>query len=1064
MRRLFHFLGAAVLLCFIFIGYPHEGYAAPVQDIGAGTTPIDANGQASGCNFTADGTVTVANGNTVNSEGLNADAITNSVGTANNGTITFSGNSTVTGDIGQAVSGAVKQINLSPTAATRTVTVNKGAGTGNISAQGMTFTGNFGNSILALGDGVNLTVANNISTSNDTRGLLVFNGTSTVMAAEIGASGAALNRIRMDGTGVVSITANNIYVTNNMYFNNDGTFSLGDGTDLQDGVTTATDNTGTLILNGTSSVLNAVGANTPRWLKEVKGGSAGGVATFMKNVFATTATVMGTGTVNFQGNFKGTTLNFAADGKAEMDNGSDITANVTTATNNTGTLAFKGAGVSAVTGDVGADGAALKLIEIGTVNPGSTVNFSGDVFAQSLNFAQDGTVTIADDKGLTAAVTTSTTDEGTLTFNGTSTMSGQVGTSSSVLKLIKAGAAGETATFQNDVYATQLNVTNNGTVQLNGNYTGILHFNAAAATGTINIADGKNIIGKVTTATNHQGTLEFQGATTTGGAIGAAGKRLAAVNFNGATGLGHNIWADTATIKSGGNVTLNNDVTITGNLINSGASSVLDIGTNTLTVTKSTGAGGVYTQNAGSTLALSASGSTAGSIVADANAVVNAGSSVNVNVAGYIPSATAFTIIDSAGSGSPFAVPGTITSSSPMYTFAGSAVGGDLTITATRANTFSSVSTGNGAAAGAVLESVASAGASGDMLNLINALDSLPSTGAVNKALQTLVPIVDGGVPMTSVLALKQFIDTTLTRLQNVIMPALGTTGVATGGDYLKGLDIWAQGFGDYSHQDPRQASNGYNATVWGTALGVDRPVHGDNVRLGISSGYAQSFVRSKDNSGRTDIDSYQGTLYGGYRDEQRPYYVNCAFTFAYNTYDSSRHIAVGAIDRIAASDYNGQQYSALVDFGYGFKCRNLKITPTASAQYMYLHIGDYTERDAGAAGLMVDSQNYQMFQTGFGAKAEYPIKTKYGTVVPEVYAKWLYDFIGDTQATTSVFSGGGGSFATTGFTPAQSTWNFGGKLTLLTKSNFTVEMNYDFQVKEDYWEHAGWLELIYKI
>jgi outer membrane autotransporter protein len=172
----------------------------------------------------------------------------------------------------------------------------------------------------------------------------------------------------------------------------------------------------------------------------------------------------------------------------------------------------------------------------------------------------------------------------------------------------------------------------------------------------------------------------------------------------------------------------------------------------------------------------------------------------------------------------------------------------------------------------------------------------------------------------------------------------------------------------------------------------------------------------------------------------------------------------LGAIDRTALSDYNGQQYSALVDFGYTFDVHKLKFTPMASVQYMHLRVGGYTERDAGSLNLKVDSQDYDMLQTGFGAKFEYPLESKYGTFTPEIHAKWLYDFIGDKQQTTSTFSGGGGSFATNGFKPAQSTYDFGTKVSLITKNDVTLGVEYDFQIKEDYWEHTGWVNVSYKL
>ena len=84
-------------------------------------------------------------------------------------------------------------------------------------------------------------------------------------------------------------------------------------------------------------------------------------------------------------------------------------------------------------------------------------------------------------------------------------------------------------------------------------------------------------------------------------------------------------------------------------------------------------------------------------------------------------------------------------------------------------------------------------------------------------------------------------------------------------------MDAGSGGFGSYLHQGPIASSNGYNATIWGTALGYDILAL-KNLRVGLSGGFAQDFVRTKDSSGRTDIDNYQGALYGSYAKDA--YYI----------------------------------------------------------------------------------------------------------------------------------------------------------------------------------------------
>ena len=66
------------------------------------------------------------------------------------------------------------------------------------------------------------------------------------------------------------------------------------------------------------------------------------------------------------------------------------------------------------------------------------------------------------------------------------------------------------------------------------------------------------------------------------------------------------------------------------------------------------------------------------------------------------------------------------------------------------------------------------------------------------------------------------------------------------------------------------------------------------------------------------------------------------------------------------------------------------------------------------------------------------------------------------TIATFSGFGGGGGSFTTNGFSPAQSSFDIGTKLTLIAKNNVTLSVNYDLQLQEDLYGHYGYVEARY--
>jgi outer membrane autotransporter protein len=378
-----------------------------------------------------------------------------------------------------------------------------------------------------------------------------------------------------------------------------------------------------------------------------------------------------------------------------------------------------------------------------------------------------------------------------------------------------------------------------------------------------------------------------------------------------------------------------------------------------------------------------------------------------------------------------------------------------------RTTTYDKIATGNAAVAGGVLEEVGEAGATGDMSLVLGELDSLPTLGAIGQALKTVVPVVDSGVISTSHTSINRFMGTSMNRLEMLFVQARDAetdeTGVSAGGEGYNGWQAWGQGFGEYISQKPRGESNGYRGIIWGTSLGADTAAFNDTVRIGLNGGYAKSHINSKDMSGKTDINSYQGTLYGGYMDVVNPYYLNGALSFAYNKYNGSREIDIGADDRIANADYDGQQYSVMTDGGYIFSVGDYRLTPVASLQYTRLHLEGYTETNAGALNLTVKDQDYDMLQSGVGVKLARSFDLENRVVTPEIHGRWFYDFIGDRQETTSTFSGGGGSFSTRGFDPAKSSFNVGARLIMEMNNTWSFETNYDFECKEDFTAHTGW-------
>lgn len=530
------------------------------------------------------------------------------------------------------------------------------------------------------------------------------------------------------------------------------------------------------------------------------------------------------------------------------------------------------------------------------------------------------------------------------------------------------------------------------------------------------------------------------------------------------------------TTVSAGTLAYSRSVSLGGAVINNGT---LSLGANTLNLT-----GGAYTQNlAASTLEVSILGaSNFGRIVATgANADVSNGK-VAVTLGGeYIAGGTAFMIVDGAAGGTITPASLQVTSNSPRVNFIPTALNGDLILTANRADTsYDKVAvSGNASAAGAVLESVGAAGATGDMLDVLSTLDGL-SNEDLNHALEMTTPDVSGGNIEGSRAMMDGFLFSVGQRLGYSRSGLLG--GVSTG-DMFQGTGFWIQGLGSHAKQGSRKGFDGFNVNTWGTTIGVDQII-AKHLRAGVAGGYSFAKVKAKSpGSPSSGINSFQAMIYGSFDsldlckglEERREnqdrvlqsrngsWYVDGMLGFGSNLYESRREIWLTPVSaRVAKADHYGQQYSTKWETGYTLTTKPtkaLEVTPFASLEYSYLRMNRYKERGADALNLTIEGEGSHTLEQGLGLKLAYPLVfEKIGTFVPAVRGAWLHDYMADKFETTSSFAGGGTSFTSSGSKPAREGVVIGAELAFLNKGNMTLTGHYDCTLRDRYSNHTYYL------
>ncbi len=783
------------------------------------------------------------------------------------------------------------------------------------------------------------------------------------------------------------------------------------------------------------------------------------------------ATTISEGTVVLSESLANSAIGFSGAGTVSLASGKSITQAITTTADNQGTLTL--AGTNTITGAVGTD-ATHDLATINSNGTSVTNTFVGNVFSNTLAFGGDSTARFNAEATL-GSVSTSTNGTGTLFLEGDSTVTGAIGTSALRLKEVEiALAIAESGAF-NDIYAVTTTINSAGTVQLNGNVTGISF--VFEDNGSVNLADGKSISATITTDANNQGVLNFAGTHTVGGTIGTSSNSLNDINLDGGTvTTSYGLYAATIDIANDATLRFAADAAMKGALATAASGSAaatnarVDLQNYTVTHT------GDMTLGDYSNLDLDIAGaSDYGQATVTGTVTLPATVAITINsVEGTFASGTEFLVINGT-TGSGVAGGNTVTDSSYVWGFTATDRNHqDLILTAVREHPFNTISSdANVNAVGAALEGARTTTTNTDMLNVLNTLDNMTSAQQISSSLATMMPDMSSGALMVTRSMNSQFLKTISNRLAYARNGRV-MTGIASG-DMFQGTGFWMQGVGSHQTQGTRDGIEGFDANTFGSTIGFDK-ILDEHLRLGLAGGYGFGSVDAKTpGNPNTDINSWQATLYGSYdsadlwkarRDRKfsntaarsqgdRLWYVDGMLSFAQNNYDTSRGITIGSEGRTAKADYNGQQYSTKFETGYNFmfeKTRALEVTPFTSLGYNYLYMNKYNEHGADSLDLQVNGEGHNQLEQGVGLKLAYPfLFEKAGTLTPSIRGAWLYDYIGDRYGSTSTFAGGGPSFRTQGADPAQSAFLIGSELAFMNHGNMTLLGNFDWEIRDAY-------------
>ncbi len=757
---------------------------------------------------------------------------------------------------------------------------------------------------------------------------------------------------------------------------------------------------------------------------------------------------------------------------------------------------------------IGGDG---HLITKDHMTVANQINFTGDGLL-TLNAAINGTVT--------NGIVTQNHQQGNLTFVGNSTFVGNLGQNTKSLNTVTAGATGtEVQISASQIYAKGITLSGDGTLTFNG--AGPTHIFApinpavnnqgeikTAATNAVTFgqavgqtnpirlftvsgdavidADFKatqtKIANKTLTVNAGKkcesiidgsgvsiGHLVFNDTNTSYGTIGGT-RSLASVTFTGAGGsiftLQHNIAAAQVNINQQETLLIDNAInhSITGNLlVNNNAQLTVPFG-KTLQML---GASANVTFNADTTLNYHMANGVTGlapALTATGTVAFNATSIVNLvdapKVAAVPFGQTSVNLIQDA-SGAVLNIPILTGEGHNLFmTTALSTQAGQLNLVFNRTHMAEITMQPHLIGVSKLFDQIGGqAGVSGQLLTLLNQLDNFTDLNTFRTELASVTPIVDTAINETAQTTQQDVFGLFTQRIEE--LRAENQTGYNAGYINQKDKGAWVKLFVNHSEQDPKDFINGFNSTTTGFALGGDLMLT-DRCLIGLGFAYANSMINHDLNEAKTDINYYQASVYGGVN-MTNPWFMNWMAAATYLDYHQKRTIKFSGLTLPVRADYPGWQYGARAELGYAFGKLSFHTLPTLALTYSHLDIKSYTETGAGTANQTVSHSAQNHLQAELGVKFVNNFVLGNMLMQPEAHLKARYEILDDKQQINSQFISIGPAYDTVGYTPTRESYNAGTSLTLFGEGGLAFSVSYDYDFKNDYCSHTGFVRLRYE-
>ena len=236
------------------------------------------------------------------------------------------------------------------------------------------------------------------------------------------------------------------------------------------------------------------------------------------------------------------------------------------------------------------------------------------------------------------------------------------------------------------------------------------------------------------------------------------------------------------------------------------------------------------------------------------------------------------------------------------------------------------------------------------------------------------------------------------TQLAALLGPLTGGGASADGGELGGRLGFFINGNLGYGNRDTTELEEGFDSDVYNITAGVDYRLS-DAMILGAAVGYSNTNADFDTSSNNTEVDAWNGMLYGTYYPTEA-LYVDGILSAGTSSYDVRRRDPFSGLTATGKTD--GTSFGAALGAGYDFQRAQWSFGPYGRLNYVKVKVDGYRESPTAGNEYRFQGQDATSTTLTLGGRTTYAIGTRYGVVLPQAWLDWAHEFSNDSQTLTA--------------------------------------------------------------